>query len=156
MGYPISAEGSPCQATASVALSTGFHECIFLTLFFLPEMVTDLPSVQLDKKVTDIHIAVISREYLTNWEKLSPYLGLLSSQKQEISKSYVGDYGQQKCECLNKWKEEKGNEATYRAFIQAAEDAKDKQLADYVREMLQTAPSTRGNFKVNFCKEVFI
>ena len=103
-------------------------------------MVTDLPSVQLDQKVTDIHIAVIASEYMTNWEKLSPYLGLRPPQKQEISKSYVGDYGQQKCECLNKWKEKKGNKATYRAFIQAAEAAQDKQLADYVREMLQTAP----------------
>ena len=138
-----------------VALSTGFDECIFysniIMSFFLPEMVTDL-SEQLDKEVTDVHIAVIAREYMTNWEKLWPHLDLSRPQKEEISKSYIREYGEQKCECLNKWKEKKGNKATYRAFIDAAEQAKDKKLADDVREMLQTAPSTQG--RLIFTKEV--
>ena len=33
------------------------------------------------------------------------------------------------------WKEERGREATYRALISAAEEARDQQLADNIRDM---------------------
>ena len=116
-----------------------------------PEMGSNL-SEQFDGVITNIHIAEIARDFLSNWESLSPYLGLSRPQEKEISKTY-SLYGDQKRECLNKWKEEKGKEATYRAFIDAAEKAKNKQLADNVREMLQAASITRG--EVNFCKGGF-
>ena len=35
------------------------------------------------------------------------------------------------------WKEERGREATYRALISAAEEARDKELADNIRDMLE-------------------
>ena len=109
---------------------------------FFPVMESN-PSEQFDRVITDVHIADIAREFLSNWENISPYLGLSHPQKEEIHKTY-SLYGEQKRECLNKWKKEKGKKATYRAFIDAAEQAKNKQLADNVREMLQTAPSTKG------------
>ena len=42
----------------------------------------------------------------------------------------------QKQECLEVWKEAKGDGATYRAIISAAEEAGDKQLADCVKSLL--------------------
>ena len=90
--------------------------------------------------VSDKDIATIARDLLTDWESLQPYLGLSRAQKVDIRKSYPGEYGKQKHECLEVWKETKGNEATYGAFITAAAEAKDQQLADGVRAML--GPST--------------
>ena len=89
--------------------------------------------------VSDKDIATIARDLLTDWESLQPYLGLSRAQKVDIRKSYPGEYGKQKHECLEVWKETKGNEATYGAFITAAEEAKDQQLADRVRAMLTTS-----------------
>ena len=93
--------------------------------------------------VSDEDVATIARKHLTDWESLRPYLGLSRQQQVDIRKSYHGDHGQQKRECLEVWKETKGNEATYGALITAAEKAEDKQLADAVRAMLAAkAPPT--------------
>ena len=93
--------------------------------------------------VSDEDVATIARKHLTNWESLRPYLGLNRQQQVVVRNSYPGDYGQQKRECLEVWKEIKGNEATYGALITAAEKAEDKQLADSVRAMLAAkAPPT--------------
>lgn len=103
-------------------------------------------SVQFDRVITDVHFTVIARDFISNWEDLLPYLGLSGPQKEEIRRTYPL-YREQKHECLKQWKEKEGNKATYRAFIQAAEQAKKKGLADKVREMLQTAPRTGGNLR---------
>ena len=86
--------------------------------------------------VSDRDVATIARDHLIDWESLSPYLGFSRPQKEGIRKSYPGDYGKQKRECLEVWKEMKGKEATYGAFITAAEEAKNQQLADGVKAML--------------------
>jgi hypothetical protein len=87
--------------------------------------------------VSDRDLAVIARDHLTDWENLQPFLGLSRAQKKEIARSYPGDYGLQKQECLEVWKEKIGREATYRALISAAEEARDQQLADNIRDMLE-------------------
>ena len=87
--------------------------------------------------VDDEDLAVIARDYLTDWEDLHPFLGLTRAQKKEIINSYPRDYGKQKRECLEVWKEVKGDGATYRALISAAEKAKKKELADKIRDMLK-------------------
>ena len=89
-----------------------------------------------EDEISGRDLAVIARDHLTDWENLQPFLGLSRAQKKEISKSFPGDYGKQKRECLEVWKEERGREATYRALISAAEEAKDKELADNIRDML--------------------
>ena len=86
--------------------------------------------------VSDKDVAMIARDHLTDWESLSPHLGLSRPQKEEICKSYPRDYGNQKHACLEVWKKMKGKEATYGAFITAAEEAKNQRLADGVRTML--------------------
>ena len=108
--------------------------CIFIGCFLL--LLTDpQASGKEDEVVSNKHLAVISRDHLTQWEKLHPFLGLSRAQKKKIARSYPGDYGLQKQECLEVWKEERGREATYRALISAAEEARDKELADNIRDM---------------------
>ena len=87
--------------------------------------------------VGNVELAVIARDHLTQWESLHPFLGLNRAQKKEIARSYPANYGLQKQECLEVWKEVKGGGATYRALISAVEDAKDQELADAIRNMLQ-------------------
>ena len=93
-------------------------------------------SVELEDEVSDKDLATIARDHLSNWESLRPYLELSHAQKEEIRRSCPGDYGKQKQECLEVWKQTKGNEATYCALITAAEDAKQQTLADGVRSLL--------------------
>ena len=87
--------------------------------------------------ISDKDVATIARDHLTKWESLSPYLGLSQPEKAEIRNTYH-DYGEQKRECLQKWKELKGNKATYSALITAAEEARNQQLADGVKTICLT------------------
>ena len=86
-------------------------------------------------EISDRDLAIIARDHLTDWKALRPFLGLSRPQEREIVQSYSTDYGKQKQECLEVWKEMKGKEATYQALIKAAEDAKSQSLADRVRAM---------------------
>ena len=88
----------------------------------------------LDAQVSNIDAAKISRE-LNNWKALTPFLDLTPQQETEIEKS-SGDYGEQKRAALLKWKEVKGEKATYRALIAAATEAVIANLADYVRGLI--------------------
>ena len=92
--------------------------------------------------ISDVDLTTIARDYLTDWESLRPYLGLNIQEKVKIYKLYPRTYGKQKQQCLEVWKEMKGNEATYDAFITAAEEAEHQQLADSVRTMLAANIST--------------
>ena len=96
----------------------------------------------LDEEVSDRDLAIIARKYLTDWVSLRSFLGLTRRHEKEISKSCPSDYGAQKWECLEMWKEMKGEKATYRALILAAEDAKLQELADKIRELLMKRQTT--------------
>ena len=100
------------------------------------KILTGILPGRLEEVVSDTDVATIARDYLTNWESLRPYLGLSYTQEAEINKTHR-DYKKQKQECLQEWKELKGKEATYGAFITAAEEAKNQLLADGVRAMLR-------------------
>ena len=92
---------------------------------------------ELDVEVSDKDLATIARDHLTDWEALRPFLELSRSKAKEILKSFSNNYGKQKLECLEEWKEMKGHEATYYALINAAEDARLQSLADNVKKMLK-------------------
>ena len=98
---------------------------------------TGIPTARLEEVIGVEDVATIARDHLTDWEPLSPYLGLSRQQEAVIHNTYH-HYGKQKRECLEVWKETKGNGATYGALITAAEKARDQQLADTVRSMLGT------------------
>ena len=90
----------------------------------------------LDDVVSRKSLAVIARDHLNNWKTLSPFLDLTQQQETAITHNST-DYGLQKRECLEVWKKERGKRATYRALILAAEEARDLQLADQIRDMLE-------------------
>ena len=96
----------------------------------------------LDRVISDRQLAVIAKDYVTQWEYLAPFLGLTRPKEKEIAKSYPGDYFLQKRECLSVWKEMEGERATYRAFISAAEEAGDQQLAHTVRDLFSHTTGT--------------
>ena len=96
----------------------------------------------LDNEISDRHLALIARDHLTDWESLAPFLGLSRPQEQQIARSYPGDYGRQKRECLQVWREMKGAEATYQALITAAVEAENRQLAGAVRNLCLSSHGT--------------
>ena len=87
------------------------------------------------EEVSDKDVAVIARDHLTSWEPLRPFLDLTRPQEETIRRTYP-DYGKQKEECLQLWRQTKGKKATYGALITAAEQARDQNLADSVRSMI--------------------
>ena len=99
----------------------------------------------LDTPVSDEDVATIAANYLTKWEDLTPHLGLTHAQEVAIRNTLIlHDYNDQKREALHKWKEIKGNAATYRAFNAAATKASNMELVDKVKAMLGTKEKPTG------------
>ena len=90
------------------------------------------------------HLAIIARDHLTDWGSLAVFLGLTRARQQQIARSYSGDYGRQKRECLQVWRRMKGAEATYQALISAAVEARDQLLADAVKDLCLSLSQSRG------------
>lgn len=96
----------------------------------------DVSANLLDAPVSDLDIATIAANYLTKWEDLSPFLDLTPQHETNIKNTY-GDYSVQKRQILLKWREIKGNAASYRALITAATTASNMELVDNVKAMLR-------------------
>ena len=88
---------------------------------------------KLDDVISRKSLAEIAKK-ITRWKPLGPYLDLTRQQEEEIAHKYRDDLGMQKRECLEVWKEMKGEGATYRALITAAEEAEDMQLASLLEK----------------------
>ena len=91
----------------------------------------------MDDVISRRYLAAIAKNHITHWEPLGPFLDLTRQQEVEIAQKYRDNYGLQKRECLEVWKEMKGDGTTYRALISAAEEAEDQQLADSIRKLFQ-------------------
>ena len=100
--------------------------------------------------ITDEQLAKVAREFLMKWEELSPSLGLTRPQEESIRRTYR-DYEDQKREALHMWKRNKGNEATFGAFITAAEGIFNMELADSVRGFMKTIPGMHAS--INMCNQ---
>ena len=86
------------------------------------------------------------------WEEISPSLGLTQQQEESIRRTYR-DYEDQKRESLRMWKRNKGDEATFGAFITAAEGIFDMELADSVRGFMKTIPGMHAS--INRCAQLY-
>ena len=91
----------------------------------------------LDSPVSDRHLAQIARD-LRKWEEMAPFLGLSPAQEEEVRRTHQLDYGDQKREALRKWKQMKGDSATYRQLIIVLGCVQNIQLADKVATLLAT------------------
>ena len=86
--------------------------------------------------ISDEDIITIASKDVSDWEALAVHLGVTDPEKRKIRNSFPSDVEMQARRCLEKWKGEKGNVATYQALITAAENVNDQLLADNVRAML--------------------
>ena len=87
--------------------------------------------------------------YLTQWEELSPFLGLTHQQEATIRLDFK-DHNNQKREALRQWKQIKGPLATYRALIDAATASSNMDLVDNVKAVLQTRERSTGTYNYYF------
>ena len=95
----------------------------------------------LETPVSHQDLSKIASKYLRKWEELSPELKLTPQQETDIKETFR-DYDDQKRQALRKWREIKGNAATYRAFITAATAISNMELVDNVKAMLQAGKFT--------------
>ena len=82
-----------------------------------------------DKDITNI------AKNISDWEALAMSLNISAPEMKQIRDSFPADVQKQGRECLQKWKVKQGRAATYQALITAAEEARDQQLADGVRDI---------------------
>ena len=78
----------------------------------------------LDAPVSDLHLAQIASR-IKSWEEVAPFLALSDVEEEEIREDYK-EYGVQKRKALQRWREKKGSEATYRELrgaLRRAEEA---------------------------------
>ena len=107
-----------------------------------------VPREKLDSPITDIHIADLA-SMLTTWEELAPYLGLTPAEEEAIQADYQGRYRLQKRQALRKWTSKVGRGpkgATYRKLIIVLCHARDKEMAEKVREILMATSDTLKTF----------
>ena len=104
---------------------------------------SDISAELLDTPVSDQDVANIANKYLTKWEDLSPFQGLTQQDETNICNTYRY-YSDQKRQALRKWREIKGDAATYRALITAAEEIPNLQLVHKVKAMLRTREKPTG------------
>ena len=105
--------------------------------------------------MSDVDIVTIAGMFLTQWEKLSPFLGLIPAQEGMIRRTFR-DYSDQKREALRQWKRNKGHAATYRALITAATAASNMDLVDNVKAMLQTREKSTGSIITLACRVLLV
>ena len=126
-------------------LSMGLQTICIRVFFCLYTLCYDISTAGLlDTPINDQDVTTISSMYLTQWEELSPFLGLTKQHESEIKHTFK-DYSDQKQEALHRWKRIKGRAATYRAFIAAATAIPNMDLVDNVKAMLQTREWSTGN-----------
>ena len=104
----------------------------------------------LGRIVTEEEIPIIADEYLQKWEDLYPYLKLKSGTDEVIGRAR--GYRNEKRVCLQEWKTQHGDGATYRVLIEAAEKSRNKLLADRLRSMLQESSTTASRSKSSTCR----
>ena len=102
----------------------------------------DISAELLDTPVSDQDVATITK-YLTKWEDLSPFLGLTQQDETNICNTYR-DYSDQKRQAIRKWREIKGDAATYSALITAAKKIPNMELVDNVKAVLRTRKKPTG------------
>ena len=71
----------------------------------------------LDTPVSDLHLAQIASD-IRSWEGVAPFLALSDAEEEEIRKDHK-EYGVQKHKALQRWREKKGSDATYRELRDA-------------------------------------
>ena len=120
-----------------------------------------IPSERLDSPVTDIQIADLASE-LKTWEELAPYLGLTQADEEEIQVDYQGRYGLQKRQALRKWQSKLGSSpkgATYRNLIIALCRAKEREMAEKVRNLLtepEESATTAADHVLETCRKYLV
>ena len=95
-----------------------------------------IPSELLDAPVSDLDVVTIATK-LTRWEELSAFLGLTHQHETDIRYNFSTDYGDQKRAALRKWRQIKGDAATFRVFIAAATAISNMELVHGVMDMLR-------------------
>ena len=71
----------------------------------------------LDAPVSDLHLTQIASN-IRNWEEVAPFLALSDVEEEEIRKDHK-EYGVQKRKALQRWREKRGSDATYRELRDA-------------------------------------
>ena len=88
-----------------------------------------------DEVVNHDQLATLAKDHLINWEEIAPKLGINPQQIFAIKKTH-NEYDDQKREALNTWKRNKGNGATFHAFITAAKSVGNTVLVHSVETWL--------------------
>ena len=97
----------------------------------------ELSEADLNQQVSDIHIEEIPDFLCEKWRSLPPYLEMEAMVAKDINRDHSGcDEREKRSSFFNKWKEMKGQEATYKKLIHALIKRNDIQSAESVCKLI--------------------
>ena len=101
-----------------------------------PYRMANLESLDLEKKITEIHCDKISHNINLKWRRLPPYLGLESEPIVSDIEHLLIEEEEKRGKFLSKWKEIKGSDATYKNLLDALNELDCKDDAEHVQKLL--------------------
>ena len=92
------------------------------------EVLKNVPPKKLDQPCSDEHISKLAL-YITDWQSLAPFLGLTEAEESEIVED--GNKARmKKIKMLRKWRNKKGEKATYRNLAEVLLDIEETDLVE--------------------------
>ena len=93
------------------------------------------------KKVTEQHVLDISQKTCKKWKDLRVFLKMSENSVSDIEREAGGESDKRKS-FFDRWKQEKGSDATYKALLDALLKIECREDAEYICELLQDEGST--------------
>ena len=90
----------------------------------------------LNKEISDLHLAKIVQSRCTRWRSLPSHLELETNLLSDIDRDFPKEV-EKRSEFFDQWKRQKGSEATYKRLMQALLDVKERHDAEYVCQLSQ-------------------
>ena len=106
------------------------------------EVLKDVPAEKLDQPCSDEHISKLAL-HITDWQSIAPFLGLTEAEESEIVED-CSKARTKKIKMLRKWRNKKGEKATYRNLAEVLLELEETDLVEKLHKLIWQPQSISG------------
>ena len=106
------------------------------------ELLKDVPPEKLDQPCSDEHISKLAL-YIADWQSIAPFLGLTEAEESEIVED-CSKARMKKIKMLRKWRNKKGEKATYRNLAEVLLELEETDLVEKLCGLIWQPQSISG------------
>ena len=106
------------------------------------EVLKNVPTEKLDQPCSDEHISKLAL-YITDWQSIAPFLGLTEAEESEIVED-SSKARMKKIKMLRKWRNKKGEKATYRNLAEVLLELEETDLVEKLCRLIWQPQSISG------------